>query len=74
MATHRVEFTHDSHRFAIEERTTAVPSAHAPDARVEWHVRMDGQTVLEFSGDYPYRDEDLKKRVLEWYALQKPTG
>ncbi len=74
MATHRLEFSHDGHRFTIEERSTAVPAARHADARLSWCVRMDGETVLEFSGAYPYRDEDLEKRVLEWYALQKPTG
>lgn len=71
MATHRLEFAHDGRRFTIEEHAASVPAA-AGAQPVEWHVRLDGVLVLEFSGDYPYRDEDLRKRVLEWYALQKP--
>jgi hypothetical protein len=72
MAVSRLEFMHDDHRFTIEERSREVPAARAPEA--SWCVKMDGETVLEFSGEYPYRDEDLRKRVLEWYALQKPTS
>jgi len=72
MAMHRLQFVHDGRRFSIEERTTVVPAASAAQ-RLSWCVRMDGESVLEFSGEYPYRDEDLHKRVLEWYALQKPA-
>ena len=72
MATHRMQFLHDGRRFTIEERTTAVPASSAAQ-RLSWCVRMDDESVLEFSGEYPYRDEDLRKRVLEWYALQKPA-
>ena len=72
MAMHRLQFVHDGRRFSIEERTTVVPAASAAQ-RLSWCVRMDGESVLEFSGEYPYRDEDLRKRVLEWYALQKPA-
>jgi hypothetical protein len=72
MATHRLQFVHDGRRFMIEERTTAVPASSAAQ-QLSWCVRMDGESVLEFSGEYPYRDEDLRKRVLEWYALQKPA-
>ncbi|HYD52874.1 MAG TPA: hypothetical protein VEA99_09615 [Gemmatimonadaceae bacterium] len=74
MATHRLEFKHDGRRFTIEERSAVVPAARDADGRLAWCVRMDGESVLEFSGEYPYRDEDLRKRVLEWYALQRPTG
>ena len=73
MATHRFEFLHDGHRFTIDERASAVPAARAVDTPVAWRVYMDGESVLEFAGDYPYRDEDLRKRVEEWYALQRPT-
>jgi hypothetical protein len=72
MAVHRLEFIHDHRRFTIEERSRTVPAARAPES-LSWCVKMDGETVLEFSGEYPYRDEDLRKRVLEWYELQKPT-
>lgn len=72
MSRQHFTFTHDGHRFAVEEQSSAgVTDAHAPDARVTWCVRMDGASVLEFRGDFPYREDDLKKRVLEWYALQK---
>jgi hypothetical protein len=75
MAMHRVEFTHDGHRFSVEERSTSARTGGgAGDERLSWCVRMDGDTVLEFSGHYPFRDDDLRKRVLEWYALQRPTG
>jgi len=36
-------------------------------------VRMDGAPALEFRGPYPYRDEDVRARVLEWYAIQRAT-
>ena len=75
MATHRFEFTHDGHVFSVDERSTTGAPARADDGddRVSWCVRMDGATVLEFSGHFPYRDDDLRKRVLEWYSLQRPA-
>ena len=72
MTTQRYEFTHDGHRFTVEEESSSGRAdAHAPDAHVTWCVRMDGESVLEFRGDFPYREDDLRKRVLEWYELQK---
>jgi len=73
MATHRFEFTHDGHRFLIDERASAIPAARTEVAEVAWQVYMDGEPVLEFAGAYPYRDEDLRRRVEEWYALQRPV-
>ena len=69
MPDRRIEFEHDGHRFEAVERIaggTGEPVMH-------WDVRMDGATVLEFRGEYPYRDEDVRKRVLEWYGIQKPV-
>ena len=64
----RVEFEHDGHRFeAVEE------VRDGPEPRLRWDVRMDGAPVLEFRGEYPYRDEDVRRRVLEWYGIQKPV-
>lgn len=73
MATQRFEFTHDGHRFRIDERASSDPAARTGDTEVAWQVYMDGEAVLEFAGAYPYRDEDLRKRVEEWYTLQRPT-
>jgi len=71
----RVEFAHDGHRFEVEEHTEPGPPATGPgERRVRWAVHMDGRQVLEFDGGYPYRDEDLRKRILEWYETQKPRS
>ena len=76
MSQRRVEFAHDGHRFEVEEIEAdvqpAVAAAGAAERRVRWVVHMDGRQVLEFEGGYPYRDEDLRKRILEWYGIQKP--
>jgi hypothetical protein len=32
---------------------------------------MDGAPALEFEGPYPYRDADVRARVLEWYGIQR---
>ena len=66
----RVHFEHDGHHFEAVER---VSGGHG-EATMRWDVHMDGATVLEFRGEYPYRDEDIRKRVLEWYGIQKPLG
>ena len=68
----RVEFDHDGHHFESAERLSAAADGQHGDRRVTWVVRMDGAQVLEFEGGYPYRDEDVRKRILEWYAIQKP--
>lgn len=66
---HRVTFEHDGHRFdAVEHRPDG-----AGEPAVRWDVAMDGATVLEFRGPYPYRDDDVRRRVLEWYGIQKPV-
>ena len=65
-----LDFEHDGHRFVVAEREIAP----APERRVKWVVEMDGKQVLEFQGAYPYRDEDVRKRILEWYGIQKPIG
>jgi hypothetical protein len=65
----RIRFEHDGHRFEAVER---VPNPDAPDPQVIWEVRLDGAPALEFRGEYPYRDDDIERRVLEWYAIQKP--
>ena len=40
-----------------------------PEPQVRWDVRLDGAPVLEFRGEYPYRDDDVRRRVLEWYGI-----
>jgi hypothetical protein len=72
MSDRRVSFTHDGHEFVAVEQAVAA-TASAPSA-YKWAVTMDGAPALEFTGDYPYRDPDVRKRVLEWYGIQKPRG
>ena len=69
MTRRQIRFEHDGHRFEAVER---IPAPGAPDPQMIWDVRMDGDPVLEFRGEYPYRDDDIQKRVVEWYAIQKP--
>jgi hypothetical protein len=69
MSQRRVFFDYDGHRFEAAERVDDLLSA---DPRLTWDVRMDGATVLEFRGEFPYRDDDVRKRILEWYEIQKP--
>ena len=66
----RIHFEHDGHHFEAVERV----AGGGAESAVRWDVRMDGAKVLEFRGDYPYRDDDVRRRVLEWYAIQKPLG
>lgn len=78
MPEHHVHFDHDGHRFEVSERDTrgardARGTAGAREPLLHWEVRMDGQPVLEFHGEYPYRDDDVRRRVLEWYGIQKPV-
>ena len=70
MSDRRVTFEYDGHRFEAVER---VRGARTPQggAQVQWVVSMDGHEVLDFHGEYPYRDGDVRKRVLEWYGIQK---
>jgi hypothetical protein len=69
---HASEFDHDGHRFRVHEHTAAAPAGE-PQAEPwrKWVVTMDGAQVLEFTGPYPYRDSDVRKRILEWYGTQK---
>jgi hypothetical protein len=61
-----VEFEHDGHHFEAVEQVQ-----DGPEPQVRWDVRLDGASVLEFRGEYPYRDDDVRRRVLEWYGIQK---
>ena len=75
MSERTVHFEHDGHRFeAHERRATSAESgsAHTGEERWHWVVAMDGQEQLEFHGAYPYRDEEVRHRILEWYGIQKP--
>jgi hypothetical protein len=65
------EFEHDGHRFETVEHAGSTEKG-ADESHVRWEIRMDGRTVLEFSGPFRYRDGDVRKRVMEWYAIQKP--
>ena len=67
MSERRVSFEHDGHRFEAVERSMGSEG----EPRVAWSVTLDGAPALEFDGPYPYRDDDVKKRILEWYAIQK---
>ena len=70
MSEKRITFEHDGHRFeAVEQVRDSGRSAG--EAPVTWVVSMDGVEVLDFHGQYPYRDADVRKRVLEWYGIQK---
>jgi len=67
------EFEHDGHRFQVTQRPATAPAGEArAEPRLHWVVTMDGGPALEFDGPYPYRDDDVRKRVLEWYETQKP--
>ena len=66
----RISFEHDGHRFEGEE--AAGRTADGAEPTVHWVIRMDGAPALEFRGPHPYRDEDVRRRVLEWYAIQRP--
>lgn len=70
-ASRRIAFVHDGHRFEGIERVCRASTDAEPE--VHWTIYMDGQPALEFRGPYPYRDEDVHKRVLEWYAIQRPS-
>ena len=75
MPQRRVQFTHDGHRFDAEERVTPTPGAPADaEPQITWVVRMDDAPALEFRGEYPYRDDDLRKRIVEWYDIQRPRA
>jgi hypothetical protein len=63
-----IAFAHDGHRFEASVRRRA---GAVGEAQVAWVVTMDGAPALEFEGPYPYRDDDVRKRVVEWYEIQK---
>jgi hypothetical protein len=71
MSDRRISFEHDGHRFEAVEREHAPAGPPSGERQFEWVVRMDGNQVLEFHGAYPYRDADVRKRVLEWYGIQR---
>ena len=71
MSDRRITFDHDGHHFEAVESERAPARPDAREQQLEWVVRMDGNRVLEFRGEYPYRDADVRKRVLEWYGIQK---
>ena len=66
----RIAFDHDGHRFVAAE--TRAPSRTGHDGHLRWCVTMDGADVLEFHGAYPFRDDEVQTRVIEWYEIQKP--
>lgn len=70
MSERHVTFEHDGHQFTAHERRTAAPDAGS-EPQYAWTVTMDGRPALEFHGGYPYRDDDVRKRILEWYGIQK---
>ncbi len=71
MTDRRITFEHDGHRFDAVQSEREPAAGGVAERRVEWVVWMDGDRVLEFRGEYPYRDADVRKRVLEWYGIQK---
>jgi hypothetical protein len=72
MTRRRITFVHDGHSFeALEQATGTGGSGNPAGTAVRWDVRMDGTPALEFSGEFPYRDSDVMKRVVEWYEIQK---
>jgi len=70
MSERTVRFQHDGHQFVALEEVRG--GAGTPEAEMHWLVRMDDADVLEFRGEFPYRDEDVRKRVVEWYEIQRP--
>ena len=71
MTDRRITFEHDGHRFEAAQSERRSDEPGAVERQVGWVVRMDGAQVLEFHGAYPYRDADVRKRILEWYGIQK---
>jgi hypothetical protein len=67
----RLTFEHDGHRFESTQQASRADEGAEPS--VHWVVLIDGGPALEFRGPHPYRDEDVRKRVLEWYAIQHPA-
>ncbi len=73
MSDRRITFEHDGHRFEAVQRARPPAVPGGTERQLEWVVSMDGNRVLEFLGEFPYRDADVRKRVLEWYGIQKPA-
>ena len=71
MSDRRISFEHDGHRFEALERVRDAASPTTAEPQVDWTVSMDGSQVLEFHGEYPYRDADVRRRIVEWYGIQK---
>lgn len=69
-STRRLDFSHDGHRFIAEEGSLP-PSPADAEAQLRWCVTMDGADVLDFHGPYPFRDDDVRTRIIEWYEIQK---
>ena len=70
-ASRRIAFEHDGHRFEGVEEVARTPGA---ERELHWVIRMDGAPALEFRGPHPDRDDDVRARVLEWYAIQHPRA
>ena len=66
----QIAFHHDGHRFDATEWVGTSPDR--VEKQVHWVVHMDCAPALEFRGPYPFRDQDVRHRVLEWYAIQGP--
>ena len=66
----RLTFDHDGHHFESTEHVRDAAGGAEPS--YHWVVLMDGAPALEFRGPHPYRDDDVRERVLEWYAIQQP--
>ena len=71
MTDRRITFEHDGHRFEALQSERSRSARGATERELGWVVTMDGGQVLEFHGEYPYRDADVRKRILEWYGIQK---
>ena len=68
MDERRVSFEHDGHHFELVEERRAMAGR---EPQFVWGVTMDGALALEFEGPYPYRDDDVRARVVEWYEIQQ---
>jgi hypothetical protein len=71
MTDRRITFEHDGHRFEAVQSERPPSIRGGTERQLEWVVSMDGNRVLEFLGEFPYRDADVRKRVLEWYGIQR---
>lgn len=71
MTDRRLSFEHDGHRFDVVE---ARRDESGREPCFTWHVSLDGRPALDFDGPYPYRDDDVRARVVEWYGIQRPVA